>query len=201
MGLVIAAVIVAAAIVTAVLLLGNRKSGSSIQAAAESWQDLMDIYMEAVFEGDGEAVMELVPDELLEEIYDVSDDGDGYGEMAQRLEDYFAETVDVMTANAGEDWSYAWSIMGDDNISWEDHTEDDFGRLLKELKVEGLKKITIYFEIHTSTDQKSAAGLIHLLVIGTEDGWSLASVADVGNAESDWDLLDWNLCYLNYLNY
>lgn len=114
-GLIAVAAVIAVVLILAIVLFGGR----SYKAAVKQ-------FFNATFDVDGKAIVELIPDDLVDYVLDESGyDEDELDEMIGDIEDEFEDQIASIKRYLGDDWDVSYKIVS---------TEDIKGNDLKDLK-------------------------------------------------------------------
>lgn len=155
-GIIAVAAIVAIVLILAVVLFGGR----SYKAAVKQ-------FFNATFDVDGQAIVNLIPDDLISYALEESGyDEDELDEMIEDIEDEFQDQLSSISRYLGDDWDVSYKILSAENIKGDDLKElkEDYKDI--GVKVTAAKDVEMELTIKAGETENSNTITISLIKIG-----------------------------------
>lgn len=127
-----------------------------------NYKGTVDKYIKASMEGNGSNIISLLPDEVLEKVYEESDMT--RREFLEYADDALESTLDMLNSRLGN-WSYSYTITEEEDYSKSDlkalklDYEDEF-----DIKVEAAKRVTVKLTVKGDEDTETSNSMVIYLV-------------------------------------
>ena len=155
-GIIAVAVIAVLVIALAIGLFGGR-----------SYKATVDKFIDAQFEGDLEAIFELVPDELIDYVMEEEGyDRDEFDEFLEEGQEELQEQLDVIKAFFGDDWEVSYEILEAEDVTGDDlkDLKEDYEDI--DLKIKAAKTVEIELTFKAGEIETSESLEISLIKVG-----------------------------------
>lgn len=155
-GVIAAAAIVAFVLILAIVLFGGRSYKTAVKQ-----------FFNATFDVDGKAIVNLIPDDLIDYVLDESGyDEDELDEMIEDIEDEFQDQIDSLKRYLGDDWDVSYKIVSAENIKGEDLNDikEDYKDI--GVKVSAAKDVEMELTVKAGETENSNTITISLIKVG-----------------------------------
>ena len=155
-GIIAVAVIAVLVIALAIGLFGGR-----------GYKATVDKFIDAQFEGDLEAIFELVPDELIDYVMEEEGyDRDEFDEFLEEGQEELQEQLDVIKAFFGDDWEVSYEILEAEDVTGDDlkDLKEDYEDI--DLKIKAAKTVEIELTFKAGEIETSESLEISLIKVG-----------------------------------
>lgn len=155
-GIIAVSAIVAFALILAIVLFGGRSYKTAVKQ-----------FFDATFDVDGQAIVNLIPDDLIDYVLDESGyDEDELDEMIEDIEDEFQDQIDSLKRYLGDDWDVSYKIVSAENIKGEDlkDIKEDYKDI--GVKVSAAKDVEMELTVKAGETENSNTITISLIKVG-----------------------------------
>lgn len=113
-----------------------------------NYKKTVDIFFEAVLDGDGKEILKTLPDEMIE--YLMEEEGfDSREEAEEELEDSIGNPKELLDNAYGDDWTYKYEIVNAEEYSSDEleTLKETYQEEIPDIKIKDAKKVTLKLTI------------------------------------------------------
>lgn len=113
-----------------------------------NYKKTVDIFFEAVLDGDGKEILKTLPDEMIEYLME-EEDFDSREEAEEELEDSIGNPKEVLDNAYGDDWTYKYEIVNAEEYSSDEleTLKETYQEEIPDIKIKDAKKVTLKLTI------------------------------------------------------
>lgn len=155
-GIIAVSAIVAVALILAIVLFGGRSYKTAVKQ-----------FFNATFDVDGQAIVNLIPDDLIDYVLDESGyDEDELDEMIEDIEDEFQDQINSLKRYLGDNWDVSYKIVSAENIKGDDlkDIKEDYKDI--GVKVSAAKDVEMELTVKAGETENSNTITISLIKVG-----------------------------------
>lgn len=144
-----------------------------------SYKSTIKKYIDATFDADGEAILDLLPDKMVD--YALEEDGkdsDDLDEIIDDLNEQLQDQLDSLDKYLGEGWKISYEITDDENIKGEDLEDIKEAYKDADIKVSAAKNAEV--EITVKADETENSNTLDIALIKVGRAWYL-DMMSMGN--------------------